>query len=236
MDTFGKPLKVPVRTASGERLSAGVPDYLVRQINFWRMDRQSITDQICIVDFGESYEISHPPKTTATPVDYAAPEVIFEEPAGAASDIWALGCTLCTIRSGQPLFGTLSGKEDEVISSIIQTLGMLPKPWLDRWKGRHDPDPELMSNEDGFPATKFRCLKDCLGTKSLCIDPTTRESKIITIPNGELQIFVDLIGQMFTYDPKDRISIATIKAHSWFSGKWAKDKKEGISPEKENKQ
>lgn len=36
--------------------------------------------------------------------------------------------------------------------------------------------------------------------------------------------FKDLIGKMFKYNPKDRLTIAQIKEHAWYNGKVADDK------------
>jgi serine/threonine-protein kinase SRPK3 len=233
-ETFGKPIRVSAQTTSDSIPGPAAPNYLVGPINPYKIDTRYLTDQICIIDLGESYESSRPPKNIGTPVAYSSPELIFDKVMGAASDIWGLGCVLSEIRSGAPLFGALHEGNDEIISAIIRLLGTLPEPWLASWEGgKFYPDPVAAKDcpEAGTPAAKLHTLKAWLSSPLCMTIASTGEEKTIAIPEDELEGFVDLLGQMFTYDPKDRISTESVKDHPWFSWKSTEDKKEGIAPQ-----
>lgn len=55
LSRLGQPRKVYVRVDSGEDLPASSPRYLTLPADTSRLDDIYITDQICVIDFGESY-------------------------------------------------------------------------------------------------------------------------------------------------------------------------------------
>jgi len=62
------------------------------------------------------------------------PEAWFEMAADKSTDLWALGCTLLTLRSGMTLIQLFwGGTPLEVISEIISFLGPLPERWDCLW-------------------------------------------------------------------------------------------------------
>jgi serine/threonine protein kinase len=55
------------------------------------------------------------------PVWYAASKVLFHEPVGPPSDVWALACLIyCALGRGV-LFRSLDGKQDEVLVEMVHT-------------------------------------------------------------------------------------------------------------------
>jgi serine/threonine-protein kinase SRPK3 len=112
------------------------PQYLVRPINGSKFTSKYLTGEACIIDFGESYEFSAPPKELGIPASYCSPEILFHEPAGPPSDIWALACTLAEIRSGQQLFQGMFGDEDDILMQMTQLFGKFPEPWWSAWEKR----------------------------------------------------------------------------------------------------
>lgn len=106
------------------------PKYLVYPIEFQKVDPRYVTDQVSIIDLGESFEASNPPIKIGTPLRYCPPELLLDgTTASKASDIWALACTLFQIRTGQKLFDSFDNDVDEYLYFIVLMLGKLPEPW-----------------------------------------------------------------------------------------------------------
>lgn len=225
---FGEPEEDPLLTASGEDhelLSA--PKYLVRPINMTAISRQYLTDQVCIIDFGESYDPLTPPELLGIPPTYSSPELLFHELPGIASDIWALACTLFEIRSGQQLFQGMFGDEDDIIMQMVQLFGKFPEPWWSSWVNRDrwfdekgKPNTYLA---DGRPAADLVTLETILAEgyhytyyAGGLFSGGEGERKSFTIPKDEITIFADLLGQMLKYNPKERITAAKAADHEWF--------------------
>jgi serine/threonine protein kinase len=109
--------------AEEEHELPNAPQYLVRPIDARNMPAKYLTGEACIIDFGESYEFSAPSKDPGLPVSYCSPEILFREPAGAPSDIWALACTLFEIRSGQQLIHGIMADDDDFLMQMTQLFG-----------------------------------------------------------------------------------------------------------------
>lgn len=67
-----------------------------------------ISNNVAVIDFGESFLRSQPREATGIPSGYCSPEGFFDGCGnlGFASDVWALGCTLFEVRQGDCPFGT----------------------------------------------------------------------------------------------------------------------------------
>lgn len=78
--------------------------------------------------------MDNPPADLSTPRSFTAPEAWFEMAAGKYTDLWALGCTLYTLRSGEVLVQLVwGGAPPEVIGKIREFLGPLPERWDRLW-------------------------------------------------------------------------------------------------------
>ncbi|KAK7909211.1 SRSF protein kinase 3 [Apiospora marii] len=94
---LGRPGMVDIELEAGGR-SPHAPEYAVTCIN-WESLWQYVSDDIAIVDFGESYETTNlNPHDLGIPRRYAAPEIIIGGDKGVGTDLWALGCTLMDLR------------------------------------------------------------------------------------------------------------------------------------------
>ncbi len=94
------PNKDEVLTVEGER-SPHAPKWVVEPL-WWSELKKFVSDDIAIVDFGEAFEESVPPKSLGIPRVYAAPEVIYGGLSpGRGSDIWSLAYSIMEIRTGR---------------------------------------------------------------------------------------------------------------------------------------
>ncbi|KAH6854697.1 kinase-like domain-containing protein [Chaetomium sp. MPI-CAGE-AT-0009] len=128
---FGTPEKAPLETESGEEPGPEAPRYIVRPIDFLASEDDIISWDIQLLDFDQSFPVSSPPKDMlGTPVELLAPEVAVGLSASPASDVWALGCSIYRLRSGEGPFSSIDvWTPQDVISLITRTLGAMPDSW-----------------------------------------------------------------------------------------------------------
>ncbi|KAL8782330.1 MAG: hypothetical protein Q9195_009655 [Heterodermia aff. obscurata] len=138
---LGKPETEAIRTASGNPVSDHAPSYVVEPLSFIKSDPTRLQDSIRLIDFGISFFVHDPPEFLGTPPSFVAPETWFEMAADQKTDLWALGCTLYTLRSGLTLVQLYwGGTPLEAVGEIATFLGPLPERW-DR----------LYFDEEGMP-------------------------------------------------------------------------------------
>ncbi|KDR77682.1 hypothetical protein GALMADRAFT_224941 [Galerina marginata CBS 339.88] len=140
-EIFGKPVTNPMRYISHAQSgdSASAPSYVVEPIDFSAVDTKYLDPRIQIIDLGQSFYLDTPPtEGVGTPIDYRAPELIFNEDPSSHSDVWALGCLIFEIRTGQTLFEAYFGNKNEVLTQMVNTLGNLPEPWWSAWDERRE--------------------------------------------------------------------------------------------------
>lgn len=95
----------------------------------WDESSEYISDDIAVIDFGESFLDSNAPEGTGIPRAYRPPEGFFENCGafGVGSDIWALGCSIFEVRSmGHPF---LDGGLWSLLSYWEDLNGPLPEPY-----------------------------------------------------------------------------------------------------------
>ena len=154
---LGAPKTEDVRTASGEPTSDHIPRYVVQPLSFIDSSLSYLRDSIRIIDFGISFFVENPPGFLGTPPSFVAPETWFEMAAGKSTDLWALGCTLYTLRSGMNLLQLCwGGTPTEAISEICEFLGPLPERWDRLWfneSGVPEPRENFSDDEEPGPWT-----------------------------------------------------------------------------------
>lgn len=118
------------------------PRWIIEEENWLLYAPKGLTsDNIAIVDFGESFKVSSSsptpsPKSLGIPLKYAAPEVAFGGPGGipggVGCDIWSLAYTLMEVRLGRSiLVKTVLG----VIWLMERFVGPVPCPYRARAAG-----------------------------------------------------------------------------------------------------
>jgi serine/threonine-protein kinase SRPK3 len=139
------PCPISLETESGEATGPEVPQYIVKQIDFISSSSNIIRPDIKLIDFDQCFPLlSSPEKPLGTPLDFLAPEAAAGLAAGPASDVWALGCCLFRLRSGDGPFSSPFEVicPEDLLSYIIHTLGEdIPCKWKDTilWDSQGQP-------------------------------------------------------------------------------------------------
>ncbi|KAI2614925.1 kinase-like protein [Hypoxylon sp. NC1633] len=128
---FGRPRTAPLRTYSGKPPGPHAPDYVVVPLDFCSSTTNVLRSEICVFDFDQSFTTTGPPpERLGIPVKYLAPEVAVGRPASSASDVWALGCAIFRIRSGDDLFFDYdTNSPGDALRQIVKAMGELPEEW-----------------------------------------------------------------------------------------------------------
>lgn len=118
------------------------PQYLVYPVDWDRVALAKpgfIAEEVCLIDFGEAYEISNPTSDLGIPQVYCPPEYPIVGKVGVGCDIWALGCTLFEICTGRKLFDAFDDEADEILYKMTMILGKFPEPWWsETWGAQRD--------------------------------------------------------------------------------------------------
>ncbi|TVY13348.1 Protein kinase dsk1 [Lachnellula arida] len=77
-DLLGEPNKEPLVTISEESPAPSGPEYLVDSLNLDRLPARFTSDQISIIDFGESYDMHSPPADLGITASFRSPELLFD--------------------------------------------------------------------------------------------------------------------------------------------------------------
>jgi serine/threonine-protein kinase SRPK3 len=231
---FGKAKKDPVATMSGDCPGPSAPSYVVDSLNFAKIKGQYLEESIVIIDFGQAFFFGNPPiDGVGTPLSYCAPEAILELKASAASDLWALACCIFEVRARYQLFSTFFGTSREVLLQMVKTLGRLPSPWWEDWKGRslyfdEHGDPKKRAN--GAPWAVPFPLKEVLEgvnkeMKDGFMDPENRGCEIegviwelsrTKLSPAEIAQMEDLLERLLKFAPEERLSADEACNHAWF--------------------
>ncbi|KAJ9150938.1 Kinase-like protein [Coniochaeta hoffmannii] len=128
-------IPVPPIPCTGEENSPHLPAFVYPSCGICpRLEFR--TAEITITDFGEAYHVSEPKLQTGIPMCYSAPEAELGSgnDKGFATDIWALGATICEVRQGSLPFD--EGSMIEWAQSLEDLLGPLPEPYRSVWVER----------------------------------------------------------------------------------------------------
>ncbi|EWG48653.1 CMGC protein kinase [Fusarium verticillioides 7600] len=218
LSLIGHPEKVQVQTESGEDLPVSSPRYLVQPADISRLGNEFLTEEICVIDFGESFKFSSPPEDLGIPENYLPPEVLLEQPdvIGPACDIWALGCTLFEIREQLPLFYMIYDK-DELLAEMVRFFGKLPEDWWTKWEAREeyfDAGGKWLREEEDWS------LEVALSKPIEIFESGEKyregPKKSLQTPEAEQKLMANLLYRLFKYDPRERISAEDVLGHEWF--------------------
>ncbi|KAH8164012.1 hypothetical protein CIB48_g4241 [Xylaria polymorpha] len=123
-DLLHYPGREEILTLEGER-GPHAPKWVVDPL-WWSELKEYISDDVAIVDFGEAFEKSQPPKSLGIPRSYAAPEVTYGSmQLGMGCDIWSLAYTIMQTRTGMSLHPSIFSS----LSRMERFAGPIPAPY-----------------------------------------------------------------------------------------------------------
>lgn len=203
-----------------------------------------ITDKACVIDFGESFDISDPPSDLGIPQIYCSPEYVLDKNVGISSDIWALGCTLFEIRTGRRLFDMFDDDVDEYLCKLAVILGKFPEPWWSTaWRARKeffednaDANGRAVEIRRGAPMDAVaypaycedgteiftiqqpepRSLQEALAPGLFCESRHGPKDVRRDIFREEIDLFSELLRMILKYTPKERLTAKKVLDHAWF--------------------
>lgn len=100
-----------------------------------KVNTSYFSNEPCVNDLGEAFNVNKPPKDLGIPPPYRSPELFLEKStsnpnvAGYGSDIWALGCTLFELRTGRKFLNLFDDDDDSYLDAMVAVLGKMPEPW-----------------------------------------------------------------------------------------------------------
>ncbi|KAI1145794.1 kinase-like domain-containing protein [Nemania diffusa] len=236
----GQPRQTRVLTASRKTHDLPeAPQYLVYPI-IWEDIAQGpygeslITGEACIIDFGESLEISNPPPDIGIPQIYCSPEYTLDQNVGVGCDLWAPGCTIFEIRTGRRLFDTFDDDPDEQLWKVAMILGKPPEPWWSKtWEARRsflvdevDADGKVIEvkqdSDDRDDPNVYqkpvpRSLRESLQDGLIYLFRDKPGCVYKDIPDVEIDHRTDLFGKLLRYLPEERLGAEDILKHPWFT-------------------
>ena len=175
---------------------------------------------IKVIDFGGSFYEHN--KLVYNPYIqtrwYRAPEVILGAKIGMPIDMWSLGCILCELLTGYPLF---MGEEDEgdQLSCIIELLGMPPQRLINQSK-----QARTFISSKGYP--RYCTVTTLPDGKTVLNGGRSRQGKyrgppgskkLQTVLKTENKPFLDFISRCLTWEPEARMNPGTALIHPWIS-------------------
>jgi dual specificity protein kinase YAK1 len=173
------------------------------------------TAHVKVIDFGSSRPIGELWLSYIQSRYYRAPEVVLRIPYGYAIDIWSVGCILCELFLGIPLFGGQT--EFQLLEYHVRFLGQLPRQMVQASPRRKElflPNGRLKTeaqwmDEQGVVLepmfdyhTKDTIEEIILGYEWKLGD-TERER---ALQQERRTLFVDLIRRLLVFAPEERIS------------------------------
>ena len=169
---------------------------------------------IKVIDFGGSFYEHN--KLVYNPYIqtrwYRAPEVILGAKIGMPIDMWSLGCILCELMTGQPLFRGCD--EGDMLACMMEVLGM--------------PDEEGLIHQS-MEAKKYISSQ---GFPRYCTEKSSTDGgqprqgkyrgppgsrKLQTVLKTENKRFLDFITRCLTWEPEARMNPGTALIHPWIS-------------------
>lgn len=171
------------------------------------------TGDICLIDFGESYQVAFPPEDLGIPTPYCSPELLFDHKAGIPSDLWALACTLFEIVTARRLFPDMDGDGEDVILQWVQILGRMPDEWWVAWESQGEYFDEAghpLTAGDGSPLAQHVSLETCLEQSHTITDSQTGAEQTLKISEDDVKMLSEMLSKVLRYNSEERASIGDL--------------------------
>ncbi|PWY94480.1 kinase-like protein [Aspergillus sclerotioniger CBS 115572] len=218
-EEYGTPELERVVRLDGTALPDGVPSHGIFPI--WlgeASDKLSLAEaKILLTNFGEAFL---PRKEdiyeSHTPLVLRPPEARFEptRPLSFPSDIWTLACSIWEIIGQQSLFEGFLATEDYMTREQVDTLGILPPEWWEKWSARHD-----KFHENGIPKNR-QTLRTWADRFEDSIQVPREKRGMHVIEPGECEAIFSMLRPMLSFRPDDRPTAKQVLESDWMV-KWA---------------
>ncbi|KAI1024300.1 hypothetical protein LB504_005524 [Fusarium proliferatum] len=202
-EKFSPPRPEPVVREDGQPLPSGVPDHVYWPI--WMAEggnRLSLSEsKILLADFGTAFYPHRRPRSgSSTPLDISPAEARFEPttPLSFSADIWSLAHAIWTVMGLKTIFGSFLLSEDDVTQEQVDTLGILPDEWWNKWEARSRWFMEDGSHKNGG------CPDRLEGRFDSSIQDPRRKRGMEILGEKESHAFREMIRWMLSYSPGDR--------------------------------
>lgn len=164
---------------------------------------------IKIIDFGCSCYVGKILYSYIQSRYYRAPEVVLGREYGPEIDIWSLGCVLCELVTGTPIFPAKD--ETELMEMLIKVIGMPPKSLIQTSSRAHfyfgiDQNGALIHKQTSVKQEKEQNEKEAYMRAFTEIQRQTR------IRDKDL---LDLIVRCLKWKAEDRLTAKDFLSHKW---------------------
>ncbi|EHK24113.1 uncharacterized protein TRIVIDRAFT_147331 [Trichoderma virens Gv29-8] len=194
-----------VSRKDGSASEKGVPESLVEPPEY-TFDKSELLDEVQLVDFGESFFISNPPKSICTPTSLHPPELVFRHSLTGAVDTWNLGCTTYELITGRTLFE--AGFNDrELVPQFQKVLGGVPEQRIQEGLKAG----VLTEEPDESAADGFLPLEEEI--QASYINGYNKETLDLDVE--DLAVLGSYLRRMCVVEPIKRAKLAELMLHRW---------------------
>ncbi|KAH8431653.1 uncharacterized protein LDX57_009309 [Aspergillus melleus] len=180
-------------------------------------------ERIVLSDFGESFNPHQTPRFASKTLPLLQPpEARFSHaPLSFPSDIWTLACTIWEVFGQRPLFEAFRPTADRVTAEQVETLGLLPCEWWEKWDRRVD----WFDEEEGGWGSKSRggghdgVRRPWDVRFEGWIQAPRAEAGMEQVTESERRAFEAMVRSMLTFRPGERAS-ANDGLHSAWMRDW----------------
>ncbi|KXX74834.1 Protein kinase dsk1 [Madurella mycetomatis] len=211
MKDLGPPQIGKVQRRDGAPLEPGVPEYLVEPADYNVKVQDRFTD-VELIDFGESFFITDPPKQISTPVSLHPPELVFQHSLTSAVDLWNLGCTTYELVIGRTPFES-DYNDKELVPQFEKVIGGFPAQWIQNAVDRG----VMEKTPDNSSAEYFLPLEDELRRSYF----EGHDAKTLPLREVEINTLGRYLRKLLVIDPTQRA-----KAHELLSDPWVSEESE----------
>ncbi|GKZ33429.1 hypothetical protein AbraIFM66950_003285 [Aspergillus brasiliensis] len=217
-EKYGAPEPDPVVHLDGKPLPPGVPSHGIVPIWLGEPSEKITLSEagILLTDFGEAFSSKEVKYESHSPLVNRPPEARFEpdKPLSFSSDIWSLACTIWTIIAQRSLFEVFLATDDYVTREHVDTLGILPPEWWERWEARHG-----NFTGDGRPLKRnpYRSWGDRFEDS---VQQPRQEVKMPLFDEEEREAIFAMLRPMLAFRPEHRSTTKQILESEWMV-QWA---------------
>ncbi|CVK95263.1 related to dis1-suppressing protein kinase dsk1 [Fusarium mangiferae] len=193
-----------------EKFSPPRPEPVIREDGSNKLTPSE--SKILLADFGTAFYPHRRPRFgSSTPLDISPPEARFEPttPLSFSADIWSLAHAIWAVMGLKTVVGSFLLSEDDVTQEQVDTLGILPDEWWNKWEARSRWFMEDGSHKNGG------CPERLEGRFDSSIQDPRRKRGMEILGEKESHAFKEMIRWMLSYSPGDRPTAEQILKTDW---------------------